>query len=244
MENEDVGVVSALANRLARLAATMPWEEALQARELLWRQNRRSAQRCIEELELRLQYSAMDGHGLTTCLASLARCGGASPALVQRLALAALAERRLSYGELRATEAALEALGGRAPLELLAQRRQIFLKEAPLPRLLRELQEEDPPSELLEALVWRLEALGEEAPKHFEDPFEVLELLVARRRLPTSFLTALIAWVSRKRAKVRATARQLCALDDAATARGLGNLDDAIRGFLLARRDDPHRQHT
>lgn len=166
---EDLSVTLVLAARLTVLAPTMALEEILDAWQLLMRQppavrKKVTVMRALEELELSLRQCPLDATGLTQTLACLAAGGATRPELLQRLARQALELRDLGYQEMVAIETYFEALGGlQEPLdELLRQRKVLVLKEAPLPALLRAL-EAQPAAPLLEALVQRLEALGDDS---------------------------------------------------------------------------------
>jgi len=268
---EDPSVVSALAERIAVLANAMALEEALEAMALLRRRYaeapncRRHVGPALQELELRLLECAREPRGFVRVLAGLA--GASAPEVWlpanQRLSatLVALTPqlRGLSYHDLVSVELAFDALSCGTPgalSELLRQQRSLFLQEAPLRALLRELLEgtlevlpawllRSPLAEeaLLDSFVQRLEVLSDPAAQ-FEDPFECFELLSAKGRLPSSFLRSLAAWVRRnlRRGSPEASARlitasRLCALDDSFTARGMTGcretLEAAIRAFVI-----------
>ncbi|CAE7711349.1 LZTR1 [Symbiodinium sp. CCMP2456] len=268
---EDPSVVSALAERIVVLANAMALEEALEATALLRRcyaeapNNRRQVGPALQELELRLLECAREPRGFVRVLAGLAAPASMPETWLpanQRLSatLAALTPqlRGLSYHDLVSIELAFDVLSCGTPAalsELLRQQRSLFLQEAPLRVLLRELLEglEDLPpwllrsplaeEALLDSFVQRLEVLSDPAAE-FEDPFECFELLSAKGRLPSSFLRSLAAWVRRnlRRGSPEASARlitatRLCALDDSFTARGMTGcretLEAAIRAFVI-----------
>ncbi|CAE7719822.1 LZTR1 [Symbiodinium sp. CCMP2592] len=266
---EDPSVVSALAERIAVLANAMALEEALEAMALLRRRyaeapNRRHVGPALQELELRLLECAREPRGFVRVLAGLAAASApvwlpANQRLSATLATLTPQLRGLSYHDLVSVELAFDVLSCGMPgalSELLRQQRSLFLQEAPLRALLRELLEgtlevlpawllRSPLAEeaLLDSFVQRLEVLSDPAAQ-FEDPFECFELLSAKGRLPSSFLRSLAAWVRRnlRRGSPEAPARlitasRLCALDDSFTARGMTGcpetLEAAIRAFVI-----------
>ncbi|CAK9083280.1 unnamed protein product [Durusdinium trenchii] len=255
---QDLSVTNALGARLAALAPGLGLDEALTGWELLKRQapTRKQPTLCaaLASLEQRLeQLPLRDGTELAKTLARLARGGTVGQALLKRLAVKALELRNLGYHELVTMEACFEALGGlQEPLDdFLRQRRVLFLKEAPLAALLRAL-ELSKDQALLEALVRRVDALGNESPLEFDDPFLCFELLLEHQRISNSFLAAMCSW-TRNHLHSKAeciTAERLMLLDDALSARGamtvgaMEDLNEALRAFLAFRGSAPPPART
>lgn len=156
---DDPGLFAALGDRLDASAPALSVEDALDALVLLGRVAARSGGRARRAGSDGAACAGIYGHlmeramahseVLAALLATLARGqgwlpgGGASAAMLRRLAAAALELRSPSYRAMASVERSFEALAMLyGPLkEVLMQRRTLFLETAPLSELFRALRE-------------------------------------------------------------------------------------------------------